>query len=169
MPARRIARPSAGRRILAVAALGAALAPAAAAQLRSTPIRLELPAAAVLQVTSGGTMAGSGQPLTAAPGGSSVLTMSYRASQGGGAALTVAAMPSAASAAGIIVAVQGPPPAGGAFTARRPLVSPQTGPVVLWQGGAATHGLDQRLAVRYAAPASGPSGPVTLVYTLAVS
>lgn len=170
MPPRRIAHfPLAPSRILAMAVLCAAVAPAAAAQMRSTPISLSLPAAAVLQVASGAALAGSGQGVSATPGGSSVLTMSYRASQGGGAALTVAAMPSASGGAGIIVAVQGPPPAGGAFTASRPLVSPQTGPVVLWQGGPAAHGLDQRLAVRYAAPASGSSGRVTLVYTFAVS
>lgn len=109
------------------------------------------------------------QAITATPGASSILTLSYRASQSGGAALTVTALPGGSAEAGIVVAVQGPVPAGGAWTAGNPLVSASSGPVVLWKGGPAAHGLDQRLAVHYEASPTDPGGPVTLVYTLAVS
>ncbi|MGH9490403.1 MAG: hypothetical protein ACRD2F_02820 [Terriglobales bacterium] len=153
-----------------VLALAAALASAAVAQSRSTPIRISLPPAAVLELANSSAVAGgTGQAVVAAPGGGSVLYLSYRASQSGGAALTVAAQPAGSSVDGIIVALQGPAPAEGSFASRQPFVSPQTGPVVLWRGGPGAHGWNQRVQVRYAAPSGAPGGPVMLVYTLAVS
>lgn len=153
----------------------AAITPAARAQNRSTPLAMTLRPAAVLQVSNlNGATAASGQAITATPGGASMITLSYRASQSGGAALTVAAMPTAASQAGILLSLSGPAPELGAFTASQQYVSPATGAVVLWRGGPEAHGLGQSFLIRYSAPANqaqnqAPSQSVTLTYTLAVS
>ncbi len=153
----------------------AAITPAARAQNRSTPLAMTLRPAAVLQVANwNGATAASGQAITATPGGASIVTLSYRASQFGGAALTVAANPTAASQAGILLSLSGPAPQLGAFTASQQYVSPATGAVVLWRGGPEAHGLGQSFLIRYSAPANqapaqAPSQSVTLTYTLAVS
>ncbi|MGH9534418.1 MAG: hypothetical protein ACRD2E_06120 [Terriglobales bacterium] len=156
---------------LALGLAMAVLAPAAQAQGRQTPVAMTLAPAAVLQVANvNGTTANSGQAITAAPGGASLVTLSYRASRAGGAALTVAAAPGASSPAGILLSLSGPAPRLGAFTAGQQLVSSAAGPVVLWRGGPEAHGLGQSFLVRYAAAAGqAQSQNVVLVYTLAVS
>lgn len=152
---------------LVVGILFAALAGLAYGQSRSVPVQFAIPTAAELTVSSAAGGALAGQAITAAPGDSSTLTFSYRASKATGkVAIMVSAVPADADHSPIQLSVSGTAP--GSVAGGPVQIAPAAGPVVLWSAGAGAHGLRQSLKVNYSSP-DGARRPVVLIYSIAVS
>lgn len=143
------------RRIMLLLAV-AAMPLCAGAQSRTARVACTVPAAAELTASGQGA---AGNIVVAAPGATTTLTFSYRASKlAGRVAITVRALPAGAPDAGPIelhVAGSGAPI----------VVAPGGGAVVVWSAGAGAHGWRRMLEVQYATAAE----PVRLVYSIAAS